>query len=109
MRQDTVLLPFKLWIWSFEDAFMLDQFVTAQGLGSIPFHHKEAIRKVAVAPPGHLRSHEKILRDLQKELMISSMRPARNDDQPESSASVSRRDVIRPKRDTSSDTWLQIN
>jgi hypothetical protein len=57
MHQDTSLMPFKLWIWAFEDAFTLDQFVTARGLGSIPMHHKEAIRKVAVAPPGHHKKY----------------------------------------------------
>lgn len=66
MHQDTILLPFKLWIWAFEDTFTLDQFVTARGLGVIPLHHKESIRKVAVAPPGPHRSHEKVLRGLQE-------------------------------------------
>jgi hypothetical protein len=107
MHQDTSLMPFKLWIWAFEDAFTLDQFVTARGLGSIPMHHKEAIRKVAVAPPGHHRSHEMILQGLQEVLLISHVRPAEDDDQAEPTASASRRDVIRLRRDTLTDTWLR--
>lgn len=107
MRQDTSLLPFKLWIWAFEDAFTLDQFVTARGLGSIPVHHKEAIRKVAVTPPGHHRSHEKVLQGLQEVLLIGSVRPAEDDDQVEPNASQYRRHVIRLRRDTRTDTWLR--
>jgi hypothetical protein len=107
MHADTSLLPFKLWVWAFEDAFTLDQFVTARSLGSIPVHHKEAIRKVAVAPPGHHRSHEKVLQGLQEVLLISPVRPDEDNDQPESTASASRRDVIRLRRDTLTDTWLR--
>lgn len=106
MYQDTSLLPFKLWIWAFEDAFTLDQFVTARGLGSIPVHHKEAIRKVAVAPPGHHRSHEKVLRGLQEVLLISSVRHAEGDDQTEPSAPGSRV-TIHLRRDLLTDTWLR--
>jgi hypothetical protein len=107
MRQDTSLMPFQLWIWAFEDAFTLDQFVTARGLGSIPVHHKEAIRKVAVAPPGHHRSHETVLQGLQEVLLISSVRPAEDDDQAEPAIPSSRRDVIRLRRDTLTDKWLR--
>lgn len=107
MRQDTSLMPFKLWIWAFEDTFTLDQFVTARGLGSIPIHHKEAIRKVAVAPPGHHRSHEKVLQGLQEVLLITSVRPAEDDNLAGPTSSSSRRDVIRLRRDTLTDTWLR--
>lgn len=107
MRQDTSLLPFKLWVWAFEDAFTLDQFVTARGLGSIPVHHKEAIRKVAVAPPGHHRSHEKVLKSLQEVFLISPVRPAAANDPSEGAASASRGDVIHLRRDTLTDTWLR--
>lgn len=107
MRQDTFLLPFKLWVWAFEDAFTLDQFVTARGLGSIPVHHKEAIRKVAVSPPGHHRSHEKVLQGLQEVLLIGYVRPAEDDDEAEPDASQHRRDIIRLRRDTLTDTWLR--
>lgn len=106
-RQDTSLLPFKLWIWAFEDAFTLDHFVTAWGLGSIPVHHKEAIRTIAVAPPGHHRSHEKVLTGLQEVLLIGSVRPAENDDQRESTASAFRPVLIRLRRDALTDTWFR--
>lgn len=102
MYQDTSLLPFKLWVWAFEDAFTLDQFVTARGLGCIPVRHKEAIRRVAVAPPGHHQSHEKVLQGLQEVLLISSIRPSSND----GLSAATPRKVIRLRRDTVTNAWL---
>lgn len=107
MHQDTSLIPFKLWIWAFEDAFTLDQFVTARGLGSIPVHYKEAIRRVAVAPPGHHRSHERILQGLQEVILIGSIRSAEDGADTEPTASASCRDVIRLRRDILTNTWLR--
>jgi hypothetical protein len=89
-------------VWAFEDAFTLDQFVTARGLGCIPVHHKEAIRRVAVAPPGHHQSHEKVLQNLQEVLLISSIRPSSND----GLSAATPRKVIRLRRDTVTNTWL---
>ncbi|XPS78324.1 hypothetical protein M3J09_010340 [Ascochyta lentis] len=72
MYRETSLLPLKLWLCAFEDTFTLDQFVTARGLRSIPLHHKEAIRRVAVGSPGPHRSYEKVLQSLQEVLLIRS-------------------------------------
>ncbi|KAF2622309.1 hypothetical protein BU25DRAFT_463055 [Macroventuria anomochaeta] len=107
MHQDTSLLPFKLWVWSFEDAFTLDQFVTARGLGSIAVHHKEAIRRVAVTPPGPHRSHEKVLQSLQEVLLISPSIPLVKADGVEDTPPASRRVIIRLRLDTLTDTWLR--
>lgn len=105
MRQDTSLLPFKLWVWAFEDVFTLDQFVTARGLGCIPVHHKNAIRRLAVAQPGHHRSHEKVLQNLQEVLLIgSSLSPAVFE--PVGASSTPRRSLTRLRRDTLTDTWM---
>lgn len=107
MHQDTFSLPFKLWVWAFEDAFTLDQFVTARGLGSIPVHHKEEIRRVAVAPPGHHRSHEKVLQSLQEVYLISGSQLSADHGQAEGAPSTPCREVIRLRRDTLTDTWLR--
>ncbi|KAJ8111872.1 hypothetical protein OPT61_g5639 [Boeremia exigua] len=105
MRQDTATLPFKLWVWAFEDAFTLDQFVTVKGLGCIPVHHKNAIRRVAVPPPGHHQSHEKVLQGLQELLLIGSAVSSAGNDQPDAASLTPRRNIIRLRRDTSTGTW----
>lgn len=106
MHQDTHLLPFKLWVWAFEDAFTLDQFVTARGLGCIPLQHKHAIRRLAVAPPGHHRSHEKVLHSLQDVLLISSTLPSEDTEPARAASSKPRRSITRLRRDTLTDTWI---
>lgn len=106
MHQDTSVLPFKLWVWTFEDAFTLDQFVTAKGLGVIPLRQKEAIRRVAVAPPGPHRSHEKVLQSMQEVLLISFTQPAIAH-QTEGSSPMPRRGMFRLRRDPFTDTWLR--
>lgn len=106
MHQDTTVLPFKLWLWTFEDAFTLDQFVTARGLGCIPVHHKEAIRRIAVAPPGHHQSHEKVLQSLQEVLLIGSARVTTGEETLEVTSPPPRREVIRLRRDTFTSAWL---
>lgn len=107
LHQDTSLLPFKLWVWAFEDAFTLDQFVTARGLGCIPVHHKNAIRRVAVAPPGHHQSHEKVLQNLQEVLLIGSTLFHEDDLSAEAAGSSPRRSLIRLRRDPLTGTWLR--
>lgn len=107
MHQDTSLIPFKSWVWSFEDAFTLDLFVTAKRLSSIPIHHKEAIRRVAVAPPGPHRSHERVLQSLQEVLLIRSGDLPVENDQHNNISLPSRREVLRLRRDTLTDTWLR--
>lgn len=107
MHQDTTVLPFKSWLWAFEDAFTLDQFVTARGLGCIPVHHKEAIRRIAVAPPGHHQSHEKVLQSLQEVFLIGSARISAGEGPLELNSTPPRREVKRLRRDTITNTWLQ--
>jgi hypothetical protein len=107
MRKDTFSLPLQLWVWASEDTITLDQFVTAGGLGSIPVRHKEAIRRVAVTPPGLRRSHEKILQSLQEVYLIGGTHSVAGDDQVDGSPSSSRRDMIRLRRDIFTETWLR--
>jgi|SRR5690242_11518238 len=105
MHQDTRLIPFKLWIWAFEDAFTLDQFVTAKGLGRIPSQHKHAIRRLAVAPPGHHRSHEKVLQNLQEVLLISPALSYQGVEPTGAASSKPRRSIVHLRRDTLTDIW----
>lgn len=107
MCQDTPFLPFKLWVRALEDTFILDQFVTAGSLESTPVRHKEAIRKVAVAPPGHHQLHEELLKSLQEAYLIRGTHPVTHADQVEGSPSASRQDMICVRRDTLTDTWLR--
>lgn len=105
MRQETCLIPFKLWIWAFEDAFTLDQFVTARGLGRIHVQHKHAIRRLAVAPPGHHRSHEKVLQNLQEVLLINPTLSYQGVEPTGAASSKPRRSIVHLRRDTLTDTW----
>lgn len=70
MHREASLLPFETFIWAFETAFTLDQWVTSGD--HIPAEHKMAIRTVAVPTPGPYRSSERFLVNLRDVLLVGT-------------------------------------
>lgn len=108
MHEETSSIPFKLYTFVFEDVFTLDHFVMAS-LGTIPLHHKQAIHRVAVAPPGPHRTHEKFLQSLQEVLLIDLSCRVGGDEQSDGIATSSCREILRLTRDTLTNTWIRSN
>ncbi|KAH7359803.1 hypothetical protein BKA66DRAFT_573913 [Pyrenochaeta sp. MPI-SDFR-AT-0127] len=104
--KETVALPFKLYVWAFETAFTLDQFVSVKRL--VKLEHKSAIRTVAVPTPGPYRSSERILLDLQTVLLIGSFKSDRTglEDAPRLAKGPSRA-ILTLKRERSNNTWVR--
>jgi hypothetical protein len=105
LYEETAVLPFKTYTWSFETAFTLEQWVSMKT--QIPSEHKNAVRTVAVPAPGPYRSSERILTNLQEVLLIG---------QPYSKATVNAehrysqapiQPVLRLKKDKATDTWMR--
>jgi hypothetical protein len=104
MREETSNLPFKTYTWAFEDAFTLDQFITTKG--QIPLCHKEAIKRVALPPPGPHRSNERVLKNLQEVLLIGFSTGFRTDGHGTSTLKTPRREILRLKKDLKTDAWI---
>ncbi|KAF2027054.1 hypothetical protein EK21DRAFT_115174 [Setomelanomma holmii] len=102
IQNETACLPFKIYIWAFETAFTLDQWVSMKS--NIPMQHKNAIRTVAVPTPGPYRSSERILLSLNEVLLIGNF-SSTGESGP---ASVDTgRGIIKLTKDKASDTWLR--
>ncbi|RYE83302.1 MAG: hypothetical protein EOO65_04180 [Methanosarcinales archaeon] len=103
IRQETAYLPFKTFIWAFETAFTLDQWVSMKD--SIPLEHKNAIRTVAVPTPGPYRASERVLLRLDEVHLIGKAyatttyfdQPADEEDSVHA--------IITLRKDTTTNTW----
>lgn len=71
LHREGSTLPFRLYIWAFETAFTLDQFICMKR--KIPLQCKNAIKTVAMPTPGPYRSSERVLLGLTTVLLIGTV------------------------------------
>jgi hypothetical protein len=95
--RETAHLPFKTFIWAFDTAFTLDQWVSMKD--SIPIAHKNAIRTVAVPTPGPYRASERVLLKLNQVHLIGKAYASRTFEKDPVPA------IITLKKNKKTNTW----
>ncbi|KAL6704071.1 hypothetical protein ACN47E_008835 [Coniothyrium glycines] len=102
--EEASVLPFRLYVWAFESAFTLDQFVCMKR--KIPTRCKIAIKTVAVPTPGPHQSSERKLTNLASIFLIGSDFRAVEEGS-ESRDTVPARAILPLRKSLANGTWVR--
>ena len=106
MRKETAILPFQFYIWAFETAWTMDQFVCMKR--EIPVEYKNAIRMVAVPTPGPYQASEKVLADLHTVLLVGKFKkPEGEPEDLEAVSDPSKRGILTLRRAKTGNAWIR--
>jgi hypothetical protein len=103
IHRETAYLPFETYIWAFETAFTLDQWVSMKD--SVPLEHKNAIRTVAVPSPGPYRTSERVLLNLAEVHLIGTPYATTTYFDEPTNSEDSVHGIITLKKDKNTNTW----